>query len=248
MRSQIQFYLRLFAYFYRRIDRLKVEKVVTKFYEKSDENFQDRLYFATLKSKPKSTAHTHYFCVDDELLYENFYADFGPLNLAHIYRYSCKVNKKLKVSQKSHFIKTLIWFLEYSQHSNMGENSMENENFRLLYSPWVAIIAILIRFDLKFVWIRFDLGSVRSVSIFESSFGLANSALFQSPLFETEQRNGNFLSLFFRQVNQKSKSVARFWKCPDFVSKYVRFSAPDCRWIVVKNSDLKVLSDSMTVF
>jgi cell division cycle 14 len=60
------------------------------------ELIKDRLYFATLKSKPKSTAHTHYFCVDDELLYENFYADFGPLNLAHIYRYSCKVNKKLK--------------------------------------------------------------------------------------------------------------------------------------------------------
>jgi len=61
---------------------------------------KDRLYFATLKSKPKSTAHTHYFCVDEELLYENFYNDFGPLNLAHIYRYSCKVNKKLKVKLK----------------------------------------------------------------------------------------------------------------------------------------------------
>jgi cell division cycle 14 len=60
------------------------------------ELIKDRLYFATLKSKPKSTAHTHYFSVDEELLYENFYADFGPLNLAHIYRYSCKVNKKLK--------------------------------------------------------------------------------------------------------------------------------------------------------
>jgi len=60
------------------------------------ELIKDRLYFATLKSKPKSTAHTHYFCIDDELLYENFYNDFGPLNLAHIYRYSCKVNKKLK--------------------------------------------------------------------------------------------------------------------------------------------------------
>lgn len=60
------------------------------------ELIKDRLYFATLKSKPKSTAHTHYFSIDEELLYENFYADFGPLNLAHIYRYSCKVNKKLK--------------------------------------------------------------------------------------------------------------------------------------------------------
>ncbi|CAG5108467.1 Oidioi.mRNA.OKI2018_I69.chr1.g3810.t1.cds [Oikopleura dioica] len=60
------------------------------------ELIKDRLYFATLKTKPKSTAHTHYFCIDDEFVYENFYADFGPLNLAHIYRYCCRVNKKLK--------------------------------------------------------------------------------------------------------------------------------------------------------
>uniref|UniRef100_A0A8C0UPG2 protein-tyrosine-phosphatase n=1 Tax=Cyanistes caeruleus TaxID=156563 RepID=A0A8C0UPG2_CYACU len=46
---------------------------------------------------PKSgAANTHYFCIDDELVYENFYADFGPLNLAMVYRYCCKLNKKLK--------------------------------------------------------------------------------------------------------------------------------------------------------
>uniref|UniRef100_A0A3Q3BJE4 Cell division cycle 14Ab n=1 Tax=Haplochromis burtoni TaxID=8153 RepID=A0A3Q3BJE4_HAPBU len=56
----------------------------------------ERLYFATLRSKPKSTANTHYFCTDDEFVYENFYADFGPLNLAMLYRYCCKLNKKLK--------------------------------------------------------------------------------------------------------------------------------------------------------
>ena len=28
----------------------------------------------------------------------SFYADFGPLNLAMVYRYCCKLNKKLKVS------------------------------------------------------------------------------------------------------------------------------------------------------
>ncbi|XP_071952211.1 dual specificity protein phosphatase CDC14A-like isoform X2 [Antedon mediterranea] len=62
----------------------------------ASEFIKDRLYFATLRSKPRSTANTHYFCIDDELVYENFYADFGPLNLAQLYRYCCKVNKKLK--------------------------------------------------------------------------------------------------------------------------------------------------------
>ncbi|XP_026691280.2 dual specificity protein phosphatase CDC14C-like isoform X2 [Ciona intestinalis] len=60
------------------------------------EIIRDQFYFATLRSKPKSTSHTHYFNVDDELIYENFYADFGPLNLAQLHRYCCKVNKKLK--------------------------------------------------------------------------------------------------------------------------------------------------------
>ncbi|KAJ7404110.1 Dual specificity protein phosphatase CDC14B [Willisornis vidua] len=60
-------------------------------------NVSDRLYFAILCQKPKSgAANTHYFCIDDELVYENFYADFGPLNLAMVYRYCCKLNKKLK--------------------------------------------------------------------------------------------------------------------------------------------------------
>ncbi|XP_062868574.1 dual specificity protein phosphatase CDC14AB isoform X2 [Trichomycterus rosablanca] len=62
----------------------------------ASEFIQDRLYFATLRSKPKSTANTHYFCTDDEFVYENFYADFGPLNLGVLYRYCCKLNKKLK--------------------------------------------------------------------------------------------------------------------------------------------------------
>uniref|UniRef100_A0A672G8S0 Protein-tyrosine-phosphatase n=1 Tax=Salarias fasciatus TaxID=181472 RepID=A0A672G8S0_SALFA len=56
----------------------------------------DRLYFATLRSRPRSTANTHYFSTDDELLYDSFYSDFGPLNLALLFRYCCKLNKKLK--------------------------------------------------------------------------------------------------------------------------------------------------------
>ncbi|KAG8455327.1 hypothetical protein GDO86_001504 [Hymenochirus boettgeri] len=57
---------------------------------------KDRLYFAILCSRPKTTSGAHYFCVDDELVYENFYADFGPLNLAMLYRYCMKLNKKVK--------------------------------------------------------------------------------------------------------------------------------------------------------
>ncbi|XP_046707127.1 cell division cycle 14Aa isoform X2 [Silurus meridionalis] len=73
----------------------------------------DRLYFATLRGKPKSTANAHYFCTDDEFVYENFYADFGPVNLAMLYRYCCKLNKKLKSFTLSR--KRIIHYTSYDQ-------------------------------------------------------------------------------------------------------------------------------------
>ncbi|NXN99903.1 CC14A phosphatase, partial [Rhinopomastus cyanomelas] len=73
----------------------------------------DRLYFATLRSKPKSTVNTHYFCTDEELVYENFYGDFGPLNLAMLYRYCCKLNKKLKYFSLSR--KKIVYYTSFDQ-------------------------------------------------------------------------------------------------------------------------------------
>ncbi|XP_054281100.1 dual specificity protein phosphatase CDC14C-like isoform X2 [Macrosteles quadrilineatus] len=67
----------------------------------ASEFIKDRLYFVTFlritSGKPKSTVNTHYFCIDDELVYENFYSDFGPLNLAMLYRYCTTVNQKLQM-------------------------------------------------------------------------------------------------------------------------------------------------------
>ncbi|XP_028269135.1 dual specificity protein phosphatase CDC14B isoform X4 [Parambassis ranga] len=60
------------------------------------EFIKDQLYFAILRQKIKSSAERHCFCIDEELAYENFYADFGPLNLAMFYRFCCKLTKKLK--------------------------------------------------------------------------------------------------------------------------------------------------------
>uniref|UniRef100_A0A8C9SL16 Cell division cycle 14Ab n=1 Tax=Scleropages formosus TaxID=113540 RepID=A0A8C9SL16_SCLFO len=86
------------------LDSLNHSPLLTTFFKMGEDSellgasefIKDRLYFATLRSRPKSTANTHYFCTDDEFVYENFYADFGPLNLAMLYRYCCKLNKKLK--------------------------------------------------------------------------------------------------------------------------------------------------------
>lgn len=64
------------------------------------EILKDHLYFAVLDAdSPKvirSTNKIYYFNIDDELLYLNYYYDFGPLNLSCLYKYSCKLNNFLQ--------------------------------------------------------------------------------------------------------------------------------------------------------
>lgn len=55
------------------------------------------LYFATVRQGKTliKTKDTHYFCIDNELVYENYYSDFGPLNLGCVYRYCKLLNEKI---------------------------------------------------------------------------------------------------------------------------------------------------------
>jgi len=55
----------------------------------------NRLYWVTVGTIPRNTPNTHFFSIDNELFYEPFFADFGPLNLACTYRYCKTVEKKL---------------------------------------------------------------------------------------------------------------------------------------------------------
>uniref|UniRef100_A0A8C4D863 Uncharacterized protein n=1 Tax=Dicentrarchus labrax TaxID=13489 RepID=A0A8C4D863_DICLA len=82
-------------------------------------NATDRLYFATLRVKPKNTANTHYFSTDEEFIYESFYADFGPLNQAMLYRYCCKLNKKLKSFTMSR--KKLVHYTSHDQKKRAND-------------------------------------------------------------------------------------------------------------------------------
>lgn len=45
--------------------------------------------------KPRNTSNTHYFTIDDELMYENFFNDFGPLTVCMLYRFCQMLNRKL---------------------------------------------------------------------------------------------------------------------------------------------------------
>ncbi|XP_035379050.1 dual specificity protein phosphatase CDC14AB isoform X3 [Electrophorus electricus] len=99
------------------LDNIKHAALLSTLIKMADDNdliefVKDRLYFATLRSKPKSTVNTHYFCTDDEFVYENFYADFGPLNLAMLYRYCCKLNKMMKLARCSYLMCSCMGMLK----------------------------------------------------------------------------------------------------------------------------------------
>ncbi len=55
-----------------------------------------RLYWTSTSATPKNTTTHHYFSVDQELVYEPFFADFGPLNLSSTYRYAKLVEALLE--------------------------------------------------------------------------------------------------------------------------------------------------------
>lgn len=69
----------------------------------NDKDFADavevipnKLYWTTLHTVPSNTAKLHFFTIDNVLVYEPFFADFGPLNLALTYKYCKLVEAKLK--------------------------------------------------------------------------------------------------------------------------------------------------------
>mmetsp|Transcript_29081 Transcript_29081/g.42822 ORF Transcript_29081/g.42822 Transcript_29081/m.42822 type:complete len:560 (-) Transcript_29081:451-2130(-) len=65
---------------------------------------EDQLYYVALKSHPRSDVRSsntnksiiHYFHIDTELVYWNFFLDFGPLNLGQLYRFASTLNEKLQ--------------------------------------------------------------------------------------------------------------------------------------------------------
>uniref|UniRef100_A0A915BHH6 Protein-tyrosine-phosphatase n=1 Tax=Parascaris univalens TaxID=6257 RepID=A0A915BHH6_PARUN len=56
----------------------------------------EQLYFCSFYDRPKSDASTSYYYVDDDVHYDSFYSDFGPLNLSVLYRFCVKLDEKLK--------------------------------------------------------------------------------------------------------------------------------------------------------
>ncbi|KAJ8687452.1 hypothetical protein QAD02_023246 [Eretmocerus hayati] len=63
------------------------------------EIIENKFYFATVvpgKREPKNKSNIHLFCTDDQLVYNNFYNDFGPLSIACVYKYFLGVDQLLR--------------------------------------------------------------------------------------------------------------------------------------------------------
>ncbi|MEE6459625.1 hypothetical protein FKM82_000676 [Ascaphus truei] len=122
---------------------------------------KDRLYFAILCHKPKTSSSTHYFSTDDELVYENFYADFGPLNLAMLYKYCCKLNKKIKS-----FSVTRKKILHYT-----GGDQKKQANAAFLIGSYAIIYLNKLPED---VYRLLQAGNINYLPFRDASFGTCN--------------------------------------------------------------------------
>jgi cell division cycle 14 len=54
-----------------------------------------RLYYLATNSVPVRDPKKHYFSIDNVFIYWNFFLDFGPLNMGHVYRFCLLLNGKL---------------------------------------------------------------------------------------------------------------------------------------------------------
>lgn len=60
------------------------------------EFMKGRLYFTSFNGEaPQRSNDMHYFSVDQQLVYCHFYNDFGPNNLAHVWRFNAMLKNKL---------------------------------------------------------------------------------------------------------------------------------------------------------
>ena len=78
-----------------------------------------RLYWISDSTAPKcKTSKAFYFCIDENLVYEAFFDDFGPLNLAQTHKYCMEVDK---IMQNPDFKKHKIYHytsLDFKKRAN----------------------------------------------------------------------------------------------------------------------------------
>ena len=60
----------------------------------------DKLYFISLSRAPAPQENVHFFTIDQQFVYTNFYADFGPSNMSHVVRFCYFMQDIFEVSRE----------------------------------------------------------------------------------------------------------------------------------------------------
>ena len=60
------------------------------------EIISNKLYWISDKTPPRNQKNSFYFCIDDELVYQPFCNDFGPLNIGMTYKFCVELEKLVK--------------------------------------------------------------------------------------------------------------------------------------------------------
>jgi hypothetical protein len=82
----------------------------------------DRFYLAFFSRAPKPQSKTIFFSVDHSLLYNNFHDDFGPFQVAHVFRFAKSLHDILGVP-----FPNIAW-----SHSN--DRRMKKQTTKSLFS------------------------------------------------------------------------------------------------------------------
>ncbi|CAD8164998.1 unnamed protein product [Paramecium octaurelia] len=96
----------------------------------SVEIIKDKLYWISESKAPRNQPNAFYFCIDQDLVYEPFFADFGPLNLGHTYRFVTELEKLL--SDKS--------YQQYAIYHYTSLDSAKRANAAYLMGAFQVII------------------------------------------------------------------------------------------------------------
>jgi len=84
----------------------------------SIEIIAQRLYWISDKNPPKSRTHAFYFCIDNDLVYEPFFADFGPLDLGKVHLFCKELEKLMNDSQYANYKIYHYTSVDFAKQSN----------------------------------------------------------------------------------------------------------------------------------
>ncbi|CAG9320134.1 CDC14A_6 [Blepharisma stoltei] len=56
----------------------------------------NKLYWISDRAPPRNQANSYYFCIDNELVYQPFYLDFGPLNIGMAYKFCTELERLIR--------------------------------------------------------------------------------------------------------------------------------------------------------